>query len=59
MNRLSPLIVRRTGAHAIALPLPPADRFDLLEGGSELIDDLRLFAIGWAGGLVFFWTLFS
>jgi hypothetical protein len=57
MNRLSPLIVRRAG------PLAPALQLELPwlteEQHSELIDDLRLFATVWLGGLVFFGTLIA
>ena len=68
VNRLSPLIARRTGPWAAALPL---------EGGQSLfavsepklaeavgkvtvpvwLEDLKLFATGWVGGLIFFGTL--
>ena len=56
MNRLAPLIVRRAGAHAPELLLTP----DLTEEqrGSAL-DDLKLFATGWLGGLVFFGTFLA
>jgi hypothetical protein len=57
MNRLSPLIVRRAG------PLAPALQLELPwlteEQHSELVDDLRLFATAWLGGLVFFGTLIA
>jgi hypothetical protein len=57
MNRLSPLIVRRVGPMAAALPLPAYEPFhDAAEPGGWL-DDLRLFATGWVGGLIFFGTL--
>ena len=58
MNRLSPLIVRRTGPWATALPL---DEPDLFEGAvpAAWLEDLKLFALGWIGGLVFFGTLLS
>ena len=58
MNRLSPLITRRTGPWAMALP---AETPDLLEGAAPpaWLQDLKLFAIGWVGGLVFFGTLIS
>jgi hypothetical protein len=58
VNRLSPLIVRRPSARAATLGAYPARPF----GGAEAdgwVDDLRLFATGWVGGLVFFGTLFS
>ena len=63
MNRLSPLIVRRSGQ----LRLPPwpigrgaAAASPLMFAGAEpavWLDDLKLFATGWIGGLVFFGTL--
>ena len=58
MNRLSPLITRRTGPWAAALP---ADEPDALAGAEPAVwlEDLKLFAIGWIGGLVFFGTLIS
>lgn len=55
MNRLSPLIVRRTGRAAaarIALPTPPLTP----EQTSELNENLKRFASGWLGGLIFFGT---
>ena len=54
MNRLSPLIVRR----ATARPLREWD-YEPDEPRSDLLDDLKLFATGWLGGLVFFGTLLS
>ena len=59
MNRLSPWIVRRPRpplAVAAAAPAPLA----LLAHEAPLaewLDDLRLFATGWVGGLIFFSTL--
>lgn len=53
MNRLEPLIRRPS---AIAVPLakaPPA------LGQGALPDDVRFFLLAWAGGLVFFGTLFA
>jgi hypothetical protein len=58
VNRLSPLITRRTGPWAAALPLDAPDAFDGAEPAVWL-QDLKLFAIGWVGGLVFFGTLIS
>jgi hypothetical protein len=58
MSRLSPLIVRRAGPLAAALPLPEAEPFAAAEAAAWL-DDLRMFATGWVGGLVFFGTLFG
>lgn len=56
MNRLSPLIVRRVGRWAAALPIEEAGPFAGADPETWL-DDLRLFATGWLGGLVFFGTL--
>ena len=72
MNRLSPLIVRRTGpaptrpdsvrrgssaqASAAALALPRRDPFAGAQP-AKWLEDLKLFATGWVGGLVFFGTL--
>jgi hypothetical protein len=58
MNRLSPLITRRTGSSAAALPLEEPDAFAGAKPAVWL-QDLKLFAIGWVGGLVFFGTLIS
>ena len=56
MSRLSPLIVRRTGHWAAALPMDEAEPpFAGTDAGARL-DDLKLFATGWIGGLVFFGT---
>ena len=58
MNRLSPLITRTTGFWAAALPM---DEPGPLSGAAPAawLQDLKLFAIGWVGGLVFFGTLIS
>lgn len=58
MSRLSPLIVRRVGPMAAALPLDESAPFAGLES-SEWLDDLRLFTTGWIGGLIFFGTFLS
>ena len=58
MNRLSPLITRRTGPWAAALPFDEADPFEGAEPAVWL-QDLKLFALGWVGGLIFFGTLIS
>jgi hypothetical protein len=58
MNRLSPLITRRTGPWAAALPFEEHVPFKGAEPAVWL-QDLKLFAIGWVGGLVFFGTLIS
>ena len=70
MNRLSPLIVRRVGpvlprmgrgtmrslARPIAVAMPLHAQPS--EGQpAEWLDDLKLFATGWIGGLIFFGTL--
>jgi hypothetical protein len=54
MNRLSPLIVRRVGPFAVAAPYP--DQFVEPEAVSDLLEDLKTFAVAWVGGLVFFAT---
>lgn len=56
MNRLSPLIVRRAGPQAVAVPRAAPEPFAGTDAAAWL-DDLRLFATGWIGGLVFFGTL--
>ena len=64
MNRLSPLIVRRVGrsvpaasrASAAAAAMPQPAPFAGVEA-AQWLDDLRLFATGWVGGLIFFGTL--
>jgi hypothetical protein len=57
MNRLSPLIVRRVG------PSAPPIQWDIYAGedepGPDLLESLRLFATGWLGGFVFFFTFLS
>ena len=55
MNRLSPLITRTTGPWAAALPIEDEAPF---EGARPAVwlQDLKLFALGWIGGLVFFGT---
>ncbi|MBV9883647.1 MAG: hypothetical protein JO276_11615 [Sphingomonadaceae bacterium] len=58
MNRLSPLITRRTGPWAAALPFDDAASFAGATPAAWLAD-LKLFAFGWLGGLVFFGTLIS
>jgi hypothetical protein len=57
MNRLSPLIVRRVGPMASALPMPAREPFYAAAAPGGWLDDLRLFATGWIGGLIFFGTL--
>jgi len=55
MNRLSPLIVRRTGPMAASVPLEHGEPFAGTDAAAWL-DDVKLFATGWIGGLVFFGT---
>jgi len=60
MSRLSPLIVRRVGPRAAILQRDENQPFPLafpLAEASRWLDDLRLFATGWVGGLIFFGTL--
>ncbi len=61
MNRLSKLIVRRVGPFAPAAAWPGASMdFDWVdESANQWLDDLRLFATGWVGGLIFFGTLLA
>jgi hypothetical protein len=56
MSRLSPLIVRRVGPWAPALPHEKAEPFAGADAAGWL-EDLKFFATGWLGGLVFFGTL--
>ena len=56
MNRLSPLIIRKTGRYAPAPHWAFQPPQVTAEQASELIEDLRLFATAFAGGLVFFGT---
>lgn len=57
MSRLSPLIVRRVGPRAAILQREAVQPFFPLAEASRWLDDLRLFATGWVGGLIFFGTL--
>ena len=57
MSRLSPLIIRQVGAQPALRGYGADDAAEA--GGSRSLDDLKLFATGWIGGLVFFGTLFS
>lgn len=59
MNRLSPLITRRTGTFAAALPFEEAEFAESVPAAAAWLEDLKLFAAGWIGGLIFFGTLFS
>ena len=56
MNRLSPLIARRAAPIAEELSL----EWSMSEAeGSALLDDIKLFATGWLGGVVFFGTFLA
>jgi hypothetical protein len=57
MNRLTPLIARRPETFAPGLQLELPHLTD--EQHSELVEDLRLFATAWLGGLIFFGTLIA
>lgn len=57
-SRLSPLIVRRVGRFALAAPLPESMPFAGVPA-AQWLDDLKLFATGWVGGLVVFGTFFG
>ncbi len=71
MNRLSPLIVRRVGPAFPAMgrgslrhmtgsaaAMPAREPFAGAEP-AKWLEDLKLFATGWIGGLIFFGTLFG
>lgn len=58
MNRLSPLITRKVGRHALVVPWPAPAGFDDLPV-AQWLGDLKLFATGWIGGLVVFGTFFA
>lgn len=58
MNRLSPWIVRRQPAFAMAAAMPaPRSLSVAAESAAASLDDARLFLTGWVGGLIFFGTL--
>jgi hypothetical protein len=57
MSRLSPLIIRRVGPHAAAVR--DAAAFEQQVDFPAYLEDVKLFAIGWLGGLVFFGTFFG
>lgn len=57
-SRLSPLITRRVGPLAAVLPRPDAPWVEP-EQAAQWLEDLRLFATGWVGGLVVFGTFFA
>ena len=61
MNRLAPLVRRpdpRSGPARLAAMGAPPPRIEPVPA-TGLADDLRLFATGWAGGLVFFGTMLA
>lgn len=58
MNRLSPLVTRRVGPTAAAASSSQQWQ-KREEQASVLLEDAKLFATGWAGGLIFFGTLLS
>ena len=62
MNRLSPWIVRRpvtvSRRPAATVAIARTDPFAAADPAAWLAD-LRLFATGWVGGLIFFGTLFG
>jgi hypothetical protein len=58
MNRLSPLIVRRAGRWAAALPYEESEHFAGTDA-ARAFDDLKLFATGWIAGLIVFGTFLS
>lgn len=60
MSRLSPLIVRRAGPFAPALPMAaPSIEFELDFPPPEWMEDVRRFVTLWLGGLVFFGTFLA
>ncbi|HEV2747396.1 MAG TPA: hypothetical protein VGW34_08890 [Allosphingosinicella sp.] len=59
MNRLSPLIVRKTGRFAPAAVCEPDAPVLTEERSVERLADLKLFATAWAGGTVFVGTFLS
>lgn len=58
MSRLTPLINRRAGPKAAALPARNPEPFTEAQM-AEWMADLRLFVTAWLGGVVFFGTLLS
>jgi hypothetical protein len=56
MSRLAPLIVRRVGPKAASLPIEEPAPFAGTDA-AKWLEDLKLFATGWIGGLIFFGTL--
>ena len=59
MSRLTPLVRRRVGPRAsFPSAAAPAAAIELGQAQGWL-DDARLFATGWVGGLIVFGTLFA
>ena len=57
MNRLSPWIVRRPRATAVAAAYAVArSAGEIIDAAPSIGDDLRLFGTAFLGGLVFFGT---
>ena len=56
MNRLSPLVAQRAQALAPSLVFEP--QVDEVPP-SRLAEDLKMFAVAWLGGLIFFGTYLS
>jgi hypothetical protein len=54
MNRLAPLVVRRSGTAAMAAPMPAAGKAAAAAPATS--DDLRLFVMTYLAGFVFFGT---
>lgn len=57
MNRMTPLITRRVGPYAASLNY--GEFASDQSGSTSDYENLKLFATGWIGGLVFFGTLFG
>jgi hypothetical protein len=58
MNRMAPLVRRRT-RNAGSFPVAAARTLPTIEQAASWLDDAKLFAAGWVGGLVVFGTLFA
>lgn len=56
MSRLTPLIVRRVGPLAAVAPVDESEPFAGVDAAIWL-EDIRMFATAWIGGLIFFGTL--
>lgn len=59
MNRLSPLIARRTGPFAPGLTLAGDATDSDAPMHAGWAEDAKLFVLGWLGGLVFFGTILA